>query len=489
MVDTDDLFDPRTFVTTRGIVLCRVPAAEATPSVQEGCYAKLPAAIYVDMEMFKIDNPEDCACGVAVKNQQGTISASVPDQNNAGATVVKPFDFHDADIQHVEFIVWDIENGVKLRTLDKFNLAPSINVKDYVRTLLIDAASAVDMLAGFYGKVNDFNPADWILNASREVTFICFTTVTSYYERSGDINVCNKEGVADEFGGVPPCSNQGLLDLPDEDYVREHGVHPKRVFQPVQTPQFTYDIAAGSATDGGTNGGGSHPVSWFGSTMTGPGTCQTSADCSRSYHCDLGTNTCQQCIRDSHCAAIVGEVDGLLQPTCVSNHGLRLCQFAIVLGAAPSPNAILPEPLQTCPEQCDGAYCLDGECVHCREPNDCELMFSPSSTYAKICNETLDASTQKAVQKECNYYFLPPQQAKKRDLSTIIGLSSAVGVLVLIIAVIGVIFAVKKYKSSEAYLQRKLDEDANADSTLTGSPLYDDPLNKRSNPMYVEAEA
>merc|ERR1711916_259203 len=434
------------------------------------------------MQMFKIDKPENCACGVAIKNQASNVQVNVP-----GLATGQSFEYQNAEVQSVEFIVWDLQNGVKLRSLDKFQLNPNINAKDYVASLLTDAASAVDMLAGFYGKVNDFNPADWIVNATREVTFICFTTVTTYIETSGNVYACNENALEGERLGVPSCDAEGLLDVNFPSPGAPWPSHPFRVFQPINAPQFTYDLAAGTTSDTVDGPGGSHTVEWFESTMTGPGECSTSADCMpNTYHCNFDDNTCQMCITDAHCLALAASED-LVNPTCVSNNGHRACMFEIVLGNQPTdgPGTERVDALDNSCGECPGGFCSEGTCISCREPNDCELKFSPGSRYAKICNETTDEATQELLNKQCNFYFLPPQETQKKDMTTIIGLSAAVAGLVLIIAIIGVVFAVKKYRSSEAFLEKKRMEDAAASSTLTGSPLYDDPLNKKSNPMYV----
>merc|ERR1711991_560286 len=63
---SDDFFDPMTWVVSPGLTLCGVEGSLITERNPEGCYAKIPAAIYIDMQMFKIDKPEDCACGLSL---------------------------------------------------------------------------------------------------------------------------------------------------------------------------------------------------------------------------------------------------------------------------------------------------------------------------------------------------------------------------------------------------------------------------------------
>merc|ERR1711916_88668 len=112
-------------------------------------------------------------------------------------------------------------------------------------------------------------------------------------------------------------------------------------------------------------------------------------------------------------------------------------------------------------------------CVDCRDFNDCNLLFSPASTYSKVCNQT----------SQCNYVFLPPQQAKKEDPTTIIAIASGVGLVVIIAVVVGVLFFVRKYKASQAAFDAKFDETENAESILGASPLYEGQTKVVANPL------
>merc|ERR1711991_881659 len=351
-----------------------------------GCYAKIPAAIYIDMQMFKIDKPEDCACGISLdaKNDAPTLVANT---NHV-------FQLHDAEVLSVSFIVWDIENGVKLRDISSFALAPSINTADYLATLLTNAASAVRHLAGFYGHVNDFNPGDWIVNRTREVTMMCFATVTTYYETTGNKYTCNENLVQGDILAVPLCDAQGLLD--EEGYT---ATYPERIWREIPTPRFNYEVAAGSSNPNGNGPGGSHPTDWY-------------------------------------------NFEGLVN----------------------------------CQPRCQGQYCSNGGCVDCRDFNDCGLLFSPASTYSKVCNQTA----------QCNYVFLSPEKSKKEDSKAIIAVASVVGLIALIAVVVGVLFFVKRYRASEAAFQTKLDETENAESMLGSSPLYEGQTTMGTNPLAAQ---
>ncbi|KNC46699.1 uncharacterized protein AMSG_03136 [Thecamonas trahens ATCC 50062] len=453
------------WVDSPGLVLCGVEGELVTAENPEGCYAKIPAAIYVDMEMFKIDNPEDCACGVAldVKDDAPRLVAATSDV----------FNLHSSDVQQVSFIVWDIENGVKLRDINKFSLDKSLNTADYLATLLTNSAQAVRHLTGFYGHVNDFNPADWIVNITREVTMICFSTVITYKEESGNKHACNEGGVEGDILAVPPCNANFLLDV---DY--EWTTYPERKFQPLDTPRFNYEVAAGSSNTNGNGPGGSHPVDWYNFDFSGATVCSVSTDCSPNFFCDLSTNRCQQCIRDSHCDRFSEEGDPT-PPKCVTNNGHRMCEFDRDNDLAdPTPGVILPEGLVNCNPRCHGQYCKSGECVDCRDFNDCGLLFSPASTYSKVCNQTA----------QCNYVYLPPQAAKNENATTVIAIASAVGFLALVAIIVGVVFFVKRYRASNAAYQNKLDETANADSMLGSSPLYEGQTKMVSNPLAGNVE-
>merc|ERR1711916_199406 len=235
-----------------------------------------------DMQMFKIDKPEDCACGLSLDAKN--------DAPQLVANTNHVFQLHDAEVLSVSFIVWDIENGVKLRDISSFALAPSINTADYLATLLTNAASAVRHLAGFYGHVNDFNPGDWIVNRTREVTMMCFATVTTYYETTGNKFTCNENLVQGDILAVPLCDAQGLLE--EEGYT---ATYPERIWREIPTPRFNYE-------------------------GTGPGRCNVSADCPGNYFCDLSEGKCQMCITDYHCARL-GTPE--FPAECVANNAFR----------------------------------------------------------------------------------------------------------------------------------------------------------------------
>jgi len=447
-----------TWVVSPGLTLCGVEGSLITEKNPEGCYAKIPAAIYIDMQMFKIDKPEDCACGISLdaKNDAPTLIANTNHE----------FRLHDAEVLSVGFIVWDIENGVKLRDISSFALAPSINTADYLATLLTDAASAVRHLAGFYGHVNDFNPADWIVNRTREVTMMCFATVTTYYETTGNKYTCNENLVQGDILAVPLCDAQGLLD--EEGYT---ATYPERIWREIPTPRFNYEVAAGSSNPNGNGPGGSHPTDWYNFEGTGPGRCNVSTDCPGNYFCDLSDGKCQMCITDVHCARL-GTPE--FPAECVANNAFRLCEFDIDTDLPdPTPGAPRPEGLVNCQPRCQGQYCSNGGCVDCRDFNDCGLLFSPASTYSKVCNQTA----------QCNYVFLSPEKAKKEDATMIIAIASGVGLIALIAVVVGVLFFVKRYRASNAAFQAKFDETENADSILGSSPLYEGQTKMVANPL------
>merc|ERR1712065_59097 len=238
----------------------------------------------------------------------------------------------------------DIENGVKLRDISSFALAPSINTADYLATLLTNAASAVRHLAGFYGHVNDFNPGDWIVNRTREVTMMCFATVTTYYETTGNKYTCNENLVQGDILAVPLCDAQGLLD--EEGYT---ATYPERIWREIPTPRFNFEV-------------------------TGPGRCNVSTDCPGNYFCGLSEGKCQMCITDYHCARL-GTPE--FPAECVANNAFRLCEFDIDTDLPdPTPGAPRPEGLVNCQPRCQGQYCSNGGCVDCRDFNDCGLLFS-----------------------------------------------------------------------------------------------------------------
>merc|ERR1712065_93274 len=283
--------------------------------------------IYIDMQMFKIDKPEDCACGLSLDAKN--------DAPQLVANTNHVFQLHDAEVLSVSFIVWDIENGVKLRDISSFALAPSINTADYLATLLTNAASAVRHLAGFYGHVNDFNPGDWIVNRTREVTMMCFATVTTYYETTGNKYTCNENLVQGDILAVPLCDAQGLLD--EDGYT---ATYPERIWREIPTPRFNYEVAAGSSNPNGNGPGGSHPTDWYNFEGTGPGRCNVSTDCPGNYFCDLSDGKCQMCITDVHCARL-GTPE--FPAECVANNAYRLCDFDIDTDL-PDPTPGAPRP-------------------------------------------------------------------------------------------------------------------------------------------------
>merc|ERR1711916_171034 len=81
------------------------------------------------------------------------------------------------------------------------------------------------------------------------------------------------------------------------------------------------------------------------------------------------------------------------------------CASLTLTPTSPTPGATRPEGLVNCEPRCQGQYCSNGGCVDCRDFNDCGLLFSPASTYSKVCNQTA----------QCNYVFLSPEQSKKED--------------------------------------------------------------------------
>eukprot|EP01139_Manchomonas_bermudensis_P014657 Amastigsp_a508753_1296.p2 type:complete len:233 gc:universal Amastigsp_a508753_1296:720-22(-) len=227
----------------------------------------------------------------------------------------------------------------------------------------------------------------------------------------------------------------------------------------------------GSSTPGGDAPGGSHPVTWVNNTFTGPGACQSNADCQTNYRCDYSSNRCEQCITDAHCARF--SMSGMATK-CVRNNGRRVCQYIIPNEGSPTPGVTPPDAIVDCDPQCQGKACVKGKCVECKDFNDCELRFSPSSSYSKVCNST----------NQCNYVFTPTA-GKTENRALIIGVATAVAVVVVILVAAVLALMYRKYKASNAHLQAKMEENKGATSLVNDSSLYAGGTTKRANnPLY-----
>merc|ERR1711916_130711 len=127
------------------------------------------------------------------------------------------------------------------------------------------------------------------------VTMMCFATVTTYYETTGNKYTCNENLVQGDILAVPLCDAQGLLD--EEGYT---ATYPERIWREIPTPRFNYEVAADSSNPNGNGPGGSHPTDWYNFEGTGPGRCNsrptapatTSVTCLRaSARCASRTST------------------------------------------------------------------------------------------------------------------------------------------------------------------------------------------------------